>query len=86
VGVTLSEENRMQLWIPPGFAHGFYVATEWCEMIYKATDFWAPEWERTVAWNDPDLGIDWPIPAGQAPLLSPKDTRGVPFREAERFD
>ena len=83
VGATLSEENRSQLWIPPGFAHGFYVVTDWCEMIYKVTDFWAPEAERTVAWNDADLGIAWPIEPGQAPLLSSRDARGTPFREAE---
>jgi len=86
VACTLSAENRRQVWVPPGFAHGFYVVSEWAEVLYKATDIYAPEWERTLLWNDPDLGIHWPIPTGEEPLLSGKDRQGRPFREAEVYD
>jgi dTDP-4-dehydrorhamnose 3,5-epimerase len=86
VGATLSAENKHQLWIPPGFAHGFYVTSEYAEVVYKTTDFYAPEWERTILWNDLDIGIAWPIPAGRQPLLSPKDTQGKRLNEAELFE
>lgn len=86
VGLTLSAENKQQLWVPAGFAHGFYVLSDFAEVTYKTTDFYAPEWERTVLWNDPALGVEWPILAGQEPLLSPKDVQGKPLREAELFD
>ncbi len=85
VGLTLTAESREQLWIPPGFAHGYYVLSEWAEVLYKTTDYYAPAWERTLAWNDPDLGIAWPIPAGEQPLVSAKDARGLPLREAETY-
>jgi dTDP-4-dehydrorhamnose 3,5-epimerase len=85
-GVNLSTENKFQLWIPPGFAHGFYVISEWAEIVYKATDFYAPTWERTLLWNDPAVGIAWPIPAGQAPILSAKDAQGKLLSTAELFD
>lgn len=85
-GVCLSEENKLQLWVPPGFAHGFYVLSDWAEIIYKATDFYAPEWERTLLWNDPDLAIPWPVPAGSQPILSPKDAVGKLFRDAEIYE
>lgn len=85
VGITLTAESREQLWIPPGFAHGYYVLSEWAEVLYKTTDYYAPEWERTLAWNDPDLAIAWPIPAGQQPLVSAKDARGAPLRQAETY-
>jgi dTDP-4-dehydrorhamnose 3,5-epimerase len=85
VGMLLSAENKRQLWIPPGFAHGFYVLSNWAEFTYKATDFYAPEWERTLLWNDPDLGIEWPLINGQPPILSAKDAVGKRFDEAERF-
>ncbi len=85
-GVYLSAQNRLQIWIPPGFAHGFYVLSEWAEMVYKATDYYAPQWERTILWNDPDIGIDWPIPAGEMPTLSAKDTQGKRLSEAELYD
>ncbi len=81
--VTLSGENKRILWIPPGFAHGFRVVSEGAHVLYKATDFYAPESERTLAWNDTDLGIDWKLES--EPIVSAKDQRGVPFREAEKF-
>jgi dTDP-4-dehydrorhamnose 3,5-epimerase len=86
VGVYLSAEERTQMWIPPGFAHGFYVVSPWAEVAYKVTDFYCPELERTVRWDDPTLDIHWPVPAGQQPTLSPKDAQGVPLAAAEQFD
>lgn len=80
----LSGENKRMLWIPSGFAHGFRVASETAHVLYKATDFYAPASERTIAWNDPELKIDWRL-VGEA-SVSAKDRRGVPFREAETFD
>jgi dTDP-4-dehydrorhamnose 3,5-epimerase len=79
----LSDENRKIAWIPVGFAHGFFVLSENAHVLYKSTGFYAPELERTVLWNDPDLKIDWGNPA--APLLSEKDKKGIPFRDAELF-
>jgi dTDP-4-dehydrorhamnose 3,5-epimerase len=84
--VRLSAEQKNELWIPPGFAHGFYVVSEVAEVIYKATDYYAPEWERCLLWNDPDLAIEWPLLAGTAPLLSDKDARGLPLAKAETYD
>jgi dTDP-4-dehydrorhamnose 3,5-epimerase len=86
VGVCLSAENKRQLWVPPGFAHGFYVLSEWAELLYKASDLYAPQWERTLLWNDPALGIEWPLVNGQPPILSPKDAQGLPLSQAELFD
>ncbi len=86
VGTLLSAENKLQLWVPEGFAHGFYVVSDWAEFMYKVTDFYAPEWERTLMWNDPQLAIDWPLVEGQAPLLSAKDVKGKTLKEAELFD
>jgi dTDP-4-dehydrorhamnose 3,5-epimerase len=86
VGEVLSAHNKRQLWVPPGFGHGFYVMSEWAELVYKTTDFYAPEWERTILWNDPALGIPWPIPAGGMPLLSAKDVQGKLLRDAELYD
>jgi dTDP-4-dehydrorhamnose 3,5-epimerase len=83
VGMTLSAENRLIAWIPPGFAHGFVVRSDYAEFLYKTTDFWAPEHERTILWNDPALGIDWQL-SGE-PLLSAKDQRGVRLAQAEWF-
>jgi len=83
-GHRLSAENKLQLWIPAGFAHGFVVLSESADFLYKTTDYWAPEHERCIAWNDPDLAIDWPL-AGTPPLVSAKDAQGVPFRDAEVF-
>lgn len=82
-GVELSDENSRQLWVPAGFAHGFLVLSESADVLYKATDYYAPEHERCLAWNDPDVGIAWPLQA--APVLSPKDAAGLPLREAEVF-
>ena len=82
-GVELSDENCRQLWVPAGFAHGFLVLSESADVLYKATDYYAPEQERCLAWNDPDVGIAWPLQA--APILSPKDAAGLPLREAEVF-
>jgi dTDP-4-dehydrorhamnose 3,5-epimerase len=84
VGLTLSAANKKQLWIPPGFAHGFVTLSESAEFLYKTTDYWAPEFERTVLWNDADLGVDWPI--DQPPLLAAKDEAGRRFAEAEAFE
>lgn len=81
VGEILSAENKKQLWIPAGLAHGFVVLSETAEFLYKTTDYYAPQHERCIAWNDPDLAIAWPI-EGQ-PLLSAKDATGTAFREAE---
>jgi dTDP-4-dehydrorhamnose 3,5-epimerase len=86
VGQRLSASNRLQIWIPPGFAHGFYVLTGWAEVVYKATDFYAPEWERTLQWNDPEVGIVWPLLEGQPPILSEKDAQGSLLRSAETFE
>ena len=83
VGMRLSADNKRMLWVPPGFAHGFLVVTEAAEFLYKTTDYYAPQHERCIAWNDPELAIDWPL-AG-APVLSAKDRLGRPLREAEVY-
>ena len=83
-GVELSEENSRQLWIPPGFAHGFLVTSDSADFLYKTTDYYAPQFERSLAWNDPTVGVDWPL-AGAAPLLSAKDVAGKPLAECETF-
>jgi dTDP-4-dehydrorhamnose 3,5-epimerase len=83
VGVALSAANRLMLWVPPGFAHGFYVMSEQAEFVYKCTEFYAPEYERGIRWNDPELAIIWPIAAGAAPVLSAKDENCAYLREAE---
>lgn len=85
VGQVLSAENKLQLWVPPGFAHGFYVLTETAEMVYKCTEFYAPELERCLLWSDPDIGIQWPLGDAAAPTLSAKDATGVRLRVAECF-
>ena len=82
VGAVLSAENKHMLWIPPGFAHGFYVMSEHSEFIYKCTDRYAPEHEVALSWNDPSLNIAWPIPEGTPPLLSSKDQAGLSLDEA----
>jgi len=84
VSVKLSGENKKMLWIPKGFAHGFVVLSDSAEFLYKTTDYWAPEHERSIIWNDPDLAIDWQL-GGAAPLLSAKDQAGKLLREAETF-
>lgn len=83
VGERLSAENKRQMWIPAGFAHGFVVLSEYAEFLYKTTDFWAPEHERCIVWNDPELKIDWPLQ--DAPLLSEKDRQGKTFADADCF-
>ncbi|PKN17983.1 MAG: dTDP-4-dehydrorhamnose 3,5-epimerase [Deltaproteobacteria bacterium HGW-Deltaproteobacteria-6] len=83
VSTELSEDNHRQLWIPEGFAHGFLVLTDFAEFLYKTTDYWAPRYERTIIWNDPDLAIQWPLE--QQPVLSTKDRDGVSFKKAEYF-
>jgi dTDP-4-dehydrorhamnose 3,5-epimerase len=84
-GVELSAENHRVLWVPPGLAHGILITSESADFIYKCTDFYFPELERTLAWNDADLDIRWPLPPGVAPSLSPKDARGTSFAEIEKF-
>jgi dTDP-4-dehydrorhamnose 3,5-epimerase len=83
VGVELSEDNHRQLWVPEGFGHGFVVLSESADFLYKTTDYYAPEHERTLLWNDPALGIAWPIDG--APQLKPKDAAGTPLAQAETF-
>ena len=80
-GDILSEENKRQLWVPPGFAHGFYVVSESAELYYKCTDYYCPEHEHSLLWNDPEVGIQWPL-LGDAPLLSAKDSGGLALTEA----
>jgi dTDP-4-dehydrorhamnose 3,5-epimerase len=85
VGEILSAANKRQLWVPPGMAHGFVVLSDAAEFLYKTTDYYAPEYERCIAWNDPTLAIAWPALQGE-PLLSGKDARGQPFLQAEVFE
>lgn len=85
VGLELSAENRRMLWIPPGFAHGFYVLSPEAEFVYKCTDYYAPECERTLRWDDPELAIDWPLRGGSAPIVSDKDAAGLRLCEAEVY-
>jgi len=82
VAVTLSASDRRMLWIPPGFAHGFLVLSDAAEFLYKTTDYWYPEHERTLLWNDPALGIAWPV---AQPVLAPKDAAGTPLARAEVY-
>jgi dTDP-4-dehydrorhamnose 3,5-epimerase len=86
VGTLLTEENHKQLWVPQGFGHGFYVLSEWAEFIYKVTDIYAPEWERTIIWDDPDLGIEWPLVDGVDVIISEKDAKGNRFLDADVFE
>ena len=85
VGEVLSADNRRQLWIPEGFAHGFLVLSDEAEFLYKTTDYWHPEHERCIRWDDPDLAIAWPS-LGAPPQVSPKDAAGLAFRDAPTFD
>lgn len=84
VGEVLSAENKVQLWVPEGFAHGFVVLSDSAEFVYKTTDYYAPEHERCLAWNDPAVGIDWPV--CQPPMVSAKDGCGLSLQIAETFD
>jgi dTDP-4-dehydrorhamnose 3,5-epimerase len=83
IGERLSAENKRMAWIPAGFAHGYLVLSDFAEVLYKATGYYAPEHERSIAWNDPDLAIDWPLTG--APMLSAKDAAGARFRDAEVY-
>ncbi|MGN4191564.1 dTDP-4-dehydrorhamnose 3,5-epimerase [Burkholderia gladioli] len=83
VGVTLSDENHRQLWVPPGFAHGFLVLSEAAQFLYKTTDYWYPEFERSILWSDPEIGIEWPFDG--EPLLAGKDAAGKHLAQAEVY-
>lgn len=85
-GELLSADNRKLIWVPPGFAHGFLVLSKAAEFEYKCTDYYAPEHERTLQWDDPDIGIDWPLLEAEKPLLSDKDALGLPLKDAEVYD
>lgn len=85
VGIELNSETKQMLWIPPGFAHGFLTLASWNEVYYKATDFYAPEFERTIRWDDPDIAIPWPL-GGRTPVLSGKDMKGSYLSEAEALE
>jgi dTDP-4-dehydrorhamnose 3,5-epimerase len=84
-GVDLSADNHRMLWVPPGLAHGILVTSDTADFLYKCTDFYSPPHERTLAWDDADLGIQWPLPPGVTPKLSPKDAQGAAFSEIEKF-
>ena len=81
----MSSENKLQMWIPVGFAHGFYVLSDVADLIYKVTDYYAPEWDRTLRWDDPDVGIEWPLQKGDSPRLSEKDAAGKFLHDADLF-
>ena len=85
VGEILSAENKHQLWVPPGFAHGFLVLSETAEFEYKCSNYYAPEFERAIRWDDPDIGIEWPLPAGTLPVLSAKDAAAPFLKDAETY-
>ena len=84
MGIHLSSDNKRQIWIPEGFAHGFLVLSEYAEFLYKTTDYYAPQYERTIIWNDAQLAIAWPC--GEQPILAAKDAAGISFKEAEVFE
>jgi dTDP-4-dehydrorhamnose 3,5-epimerase len=85
VSFELSGDDHQMVWIPAGFAHGFYVLSAEADFLYKCTDYYSPELDRTIAWNDPELAIDWPVPAGEQPLVSGKDQQGSSFATAETY-
>ncbi|WP_416305729.1 dTDP-4-dehydrorhamnose 3,5-epimerase [Neptunicella sp. SCSIO 80796] len=85
IGVYLSSDNHRQLWVPEGFAHGFYVTSQTAEFVYKCTDYYHPESEVSLLYNDAELGIEWPLIDNQAPSLSSKDAQGIAFRQAPTF-
>lgn len=82
VGVVLSERNHRQLWVPPGFAHGFYTLSATADLLYKCTDYYAPQHDRTLRWDDPEVGIAWPLVESRPPVLSPKDAAGLSLEAA----
>lgn len=85
VGVALTEDNHRQLWMPPGFAHGFYVLSDSADFLYKTSDYYNPDFERSLLWNDPRIGISWPIETGTQPVVSVKDARAAGLADAEVF-
>jgi dTDP-4-dehydrorhamnose 3,5-epimerase len=85
VGEILSADNKHQLWVPPGFAHGFLVLSDTAMFEYKCTDYYAPEFERSVRWDDPDIGINWPLPKDEQPVLSPKDQEAPFLADADTY-
>ena len=85
-GMTLNDIDKKMLWVSPGFAHGFYVISEQADFFYKCTELYAPEHERAIRWDDPDLAIDWPIASGQEPVLAPKDAAAKSFEDAEVYE
>lgn len=85
LGEFLSAENKQMLWVPPGFAHGFYVTSETAEIIYKCSDIYKPEYERSLRWDDPELNIDWPLVDGNQPILSTKDASAPGFKDSEYY-
>jgi dTDP-4-dehydrorhamnose 3,5-epimerase len=85
-GEVLSAKNRHQLWVPPGFGHGFLVLSDSAEFEYKCTDYYAPEFERSIRWDDPDLGIDWPLKPGEEPILSSKDAAAPFLKDADTYE
>ena len=85
-GMTLNDTDKKMLWVSPGFAHGFYVVSEQADFFYKCTELYAPEYERAIRWDDPDLAIDWPIASGQEPVLAPKDAAAKSFKDAEVYE
>jgi dTDP-4-dehydrorhamnose 3,5-epimerase len=86
IGITLSSINKLQLWIPPGFAHGFYALSRWAHVAYKATELYSSENDRTLLWNDTDVNVNWQLIDGKRPILSQKDANGKPLRDAEVFE
>ncbi len=84
--MNLSAKNRLQFWVPPCFGHGFLVLSDWAEVLYKVTDYYAPQFERSVAWNDAQIGIQWPLSEGQPPILSEKDKLGKTLQLAELYE
>jgi dTDP-4-dehydrorhamnose 3,5-epimerase len=85
VGVTLSDTNHHFLWVPPGFAHGYLALTDQVDFLYKCTDYYAPQHERAIRWDDPSIGVQWPLPEGVEPILSAKDAVAPPFGDAETY-
>ena len=85
VGVSLSDANHQMLWVPPGFAHGYLALSDEVDFLYKCTDFYAPEHERALRWDDPEIGVQWPLPAGVRPILSAKDAVAPLFKDAETY-
>ena len=85
VGYILSADNKRMLWVPPGFGHGFYTISDWAEVVYKATDFYSPPDERSIIWNDPEIGIKWPEQVNETLILSDKDAQGSTLKNAEVF-